>query len=231
MGTTYPADWLAIAPEERERIRCALLELRRERKPVTVRALRLLARAKQNRVACALRHYRDNRLPPLEQRWDVLAGAPASPPRTEAQEAPRAATASQAVPAGSGLGAVAGLAQQVRAARTLEALAELANEIGAKLADGELDYARARAMRDLLQEQRIGLAEAAKRVDGALEEELLPCTQEGAQLVLAFEAIETESTRAELLELVRGRLEAEREQRRGSEAVGAGAEEAGPGAG
>ncbi len=220
-----------IGDEQRERIRLALGALTRAGSSITVRALRRAAQVGSREAELVARLHRLGRLPPLDQPWSAGPSAPAStaapaapprppgqpiepPPPRRREEPPQREPLSQE------------FLDAIRSARDLDGLARVTNEVAVLLAEDKLEPNTARALRDLIQEQRRGLIEAAKHAEVDEEGALIPCTEEGAELVRAFEAIEDGATRAELLELTRRRLEVERERR--SAAVGAGAQESCP---
>lgn len=185
----------ALPADQRERCRQALAQLRRDGRAVTVRALRAEAQVDTGTAGVVLRAWRSRLLDPGGTAWDHL-GAPA-PGKVPAAPEP--------LPGGAQLVAV------IEAATSPAQVAAVAQRAAALVAQGHLDVATARVLRDLCAEQRRGLMDAARQPAAAAPPEVL-VGAEAVELAQLCEGLVSGHRRARLLELARelAREEAER---------------------
>ncbi len=184
-------------PEDlRERLRAALLDARREGRNVTVRWLREAAAPCDTvRAGLVLRLYRDGKMPPLEQPWTD------APPAAQAPEARAAADP------GDELEALAGA---VAAATTPRAISEVAGQVAALVARGQVAPAVGRVLRDLLAERRRGVAEA-RAVEPPPEDPTAHAlvTRDALDVARAVDYIISDERRARVVALVAAELRAD----------------------
>lgn len=169
---SLPHEALAVPEEQRERVRAALIELRRTGAKVTLAAVQKASGVKRQLVSKLLGLHRDGRLS-LDAPW-TDAPAPAAP----AQDGP------------SGDDELEGLALAVESADSPRLLSEAAGRVAALALRGRLNPAIARVLRDLIQERRRGVAEA-REVEAPPDDGMrIARASEGAmKLVRAFDSM------------------------------------------
>ena len=136
---SLPHEALAVPAEQRERVRAALLELRRTGGKVTLSALQRQSGVKRQLVSTLLALHREGRLS-LDVPWTDAPPAPA--------------------PAQGADDELEALALAVESADSPRLLSEAAGRVAALALRGRLNPAIARVLRDLIQERRRGVAEA-----------------------------------------------------------------------
>jgi hypothetical protein len=105
-----------------------------------------------------------------------------------------------------------GLEAQIRASRTLDDLVAIGREALALVSSGRLSPTRGRTIQGLLGETRQAMTKQ-REVEGDGEpERLILMTEEGGQLVRAFEGIVSDARRAEVLALVAAAAQKDQEE-------------------
>lgn len=148
----------AIKSPQREKIRRGILALAESRLgEYTLADVRERARCDARAVSTLVRLYRAGKMPPLCEPW----GEDGPVPRRPATKPPKGG--SPAPPPAGDRGPdprVAELVDEIDAAEDPKALAGVARRVTRMLALGQLANEVARALRDLIQEQRQGLKDA-----------------------------------------------------------------------
>jgi hypothetical protein len=207
MAAEIPAEFLIFKPATRERVRRALASVveescRSSKDVVSITKVRGAGSGDQNATTALLRGWREGKLS-LAESWEGPATAPAAQSKFVSE-------------GGSDL------AELVRNAQTHDDLLAAGKAVALQLLEG-LDPERAGALKSLLTEMRQSVKGRVLEPKEVVES-ILPCTDEAFPLVEAFEGIEDDDARAEVLAFAQERLEADRMKRPSLDTGGAASE-------
>lgn len=191
-----PPELLVVPEEAREKVRAALLELRRTGGRVTVNAVQKLAGVKRDTAAAVLALHRERPLP-LDVAWVVPPAPPAAP------SAPAAAPGASE--------ALEDLARAIESADTAKRLGECSGRAASLALRGVLDPNLARVVRDLVQERRRSVGDALDQEPPPEDPRTFLLASEGAmRLARAFDRIMSAERRDRIEGLVAQEFEADR---------------------
>lgn len=166
---SLPLEALAVPEEGREKIRAALLELRRAGADVTLSAVQRTSGVKRAHVSVMVGLHRKGLT--IDAPWTDAPPAPTP--------APSAATGDLELEA---------LALAIEAADSAKLLSEAAGKVARFALQGRLDPAIARVLRDLIQERRRGVADARQAEPPEPDEHrMLLASAEAVQVARAFD--------------------------------------------
>lgn len=198
-----------LDPERRERVRLALVELRRQGAKVTINAVQRVAGGDRNAIAALVAASREGILPPIDDPWDRLAGerapggATGAPVPAPAQGAPAASPAPASPAQGAPPEATLDALLAALAAPPAPGPSPIPAMVAQLVATGAISNAVARTLLDSERERR----QAAKAAQGAQASSAPPASAllvevATVPLVQAFEGIADPERRERAMRLV-----------------------------